>query len=111
MDQPAAGQITACSEDQGGAAQDPAGGESAVRVCVQCVGSVCLQCVCVGSVCGQCVCVCSVCVVCDVVCSPAAAQCESGDSEAQRYRPGRHVPLQTPQRVSEQQRPRSQAHQ
>lgn len=45
VDQPAAGQITACSEDQGGAAPDPAGGGSAVIGCVQCVCSVCVVCV------------------------------------------------------------------
>lgn len=51
-------------------------------------------------------------VQCFTVCFlPAAAQCESGDSEAQRDRAVRHVSLQTSQRVSIQQRPRSQTHQ
>ena len=41
----------------------------------------------------------------------AAAQRESGDAEAQRDRTGRHVSVQTPQRVPIQQRPRPQTHQ
>ncbi|KAL0175213.1 hypothetical protein M9458_031181, partial [Cirrhinus mrigala] len=35
----------------------------------------------------------------------------SGDTKAQWNRPSRHVPLQTPERVSTEQRPRAQTHQ
>lgn len=41
----------------------------------------------------------------------AATKCESGDPEAQRHWAGCHVPIQTPQRISVQQGPLSQAHQ
>ncbi len=41
----------------------------------------------------------------------SAAQRESGNTEAQRNRQSRHVPLQTPERVPSEQRPRAQTHQ